>query len=92
MQYNNGRQIKKIMKIEVTEGCTAFSCYIDNKEISEFSTEDLRKIVHKLVDMCDRDNLESLIWDISELVGEYKYEGHCECCNDSIVNYTVKLD
>lgn len=80
------------MKIEVTEGCTAFSCYIDNKEISEFSTEDLRKIVHKLVDMCDRDNLESLIWDISELVGEYKYEGHCECCNDSIVNYTVKLD
>lgn len=80
------------MKIEVTEGCTAFSCYIDNKERSEFSTEELRNIVHKLVDMCDRDNLESLIWDISGYVGEYKYEGHCDCCNDSIVNYTVKLD
>ena len=51
------------MEIEVTEGCTAFSCYIDNKERSEFSTEELRNIVHKLVDMCDRDNLESLIWD-----------------------------
>ena len=51
------------MEIKVTEGCTAFSCYIDNKERSEFSTEELRNIVHKLVDMCDRDNLESLIWD-----------------------------
>ena len=80
------------MKIEVTEGCTAFSCHIDNKERSEFSTEELRNIVHKLVDMCDRDNLESLIWNISGYVGEYKYEGHCDCCNDSIVNYTVKLD
>ena len=80
------------MKIEVTEGCTAFSCYIDNKERSEFSTEELRNIVHKLVDMCDRDNLESLIWNISEYVGKYKYEGHCDCCDDSIVNYTVKLD
>ena len=80
------------MKIEVTEGCTAFSCYIDNKERSEFSTEELRNIVHKLVDMCDRDNLESLIWDISGYVGEYKYEGYCDCCNDSIVKYTVKLD
>ena len=80
------------MEIKVTESCTAFSCYIDNKEISEFSTEELRNIVHKLVDMCDRDNLESLIWDISGYVGEYKYEGHCDCCNDSIVNYTVKLD
>lgn len=80
------------MKIEVTEGCTAFSCYIDNKERSEFSTEELRNIVHKLVDMCDRDNLESLICDISGYVGEYKYEGHCDCCNDSIVKYTVKLD
>lgn len=80
------------MEIKVTEGCTAFSCYIDNKERSEFSTEELRNIVHKLVDMCDRDNLESLIWDITEYVGEYKYEGHCDCCGDSIVNYTVKLD
>lgn len=80
------------MEIEVTEGCTAFSCYIDNKERSEFSTEELRNIVHKLVDMCDRDNLESLIWDITCYVGEYKYKGHCDCCNDSIVNYTVKLD
>lgn len=80
------------MEIKVTEGCTAFSCYIDNKERSEFSTEELRKLVHKLVDMCDRDNLESLIWDITEYVGEYKYKGHCDCCGDSIVNYTVKLD
>lgn len=80
------------MKIEVTEGCTAFSCYIDGKERSEFSTEELQKIVHKLVDMCNRDDLESLIWNITEYVGEYKYEGHCECCNDSIVSYTVKID
>lgn len=50
------------MKIKVTEKCNAFSCYIDDKEMSEFSTEELRTIVHKLVDMCDRDNLESLIW------------------------------
>ena len=49
------------MKIKVTEKCNAFSCYIDDKEMSEFSTEELRTIVHKLVDMCDRDNLESLI-------------------------------
>lgn len=78
------------MEIKVTEGCIAFSCYIDNKEISEFSTEELRNVVHKLVDMCGRDNLESLIWEISEDVGEYKYEGYC--CGNSIVNYTVKLD
>ena len=83
---------KKIMEIEVTEGCTAFSCYIDNKERSEFSTEELRNIVHKLVDMCGRDNLESLICDISEYVGEYKYEGHCDCCNASVVTYTVNPD
>lgn len=80
------------MKIKVTEKCNAFSCHIDNKERSEFSTEELRNIVHKLVDMCDRDNLESLILNISGYVGEYKYEVHCDCCNDSIVNYTVKLD
>lgn len=80
------------MKIEVTEGCTAFSCYINDKERSEFSTEDLRLIVHKLVDMCDRDNLESLIWDIPQMVGEYECEGHCDCCGDTIVKYTVKVD
>lgn len=78
------------MKIKVTEGCNAFSCYIDDKEMSEFSTEELRTIVHKLVDMCDKDNLESLIWDISEHVGDY--EDYCDCCDGTIVNYTVKLD
>ena len=77
---------------ELHSSTTAKKYNIDNKERSEFSTEELRNIVHKLVDMCDRDNLESLIWDITEDVGEYKYEGHCDCCGDSIVNYTVKLD
>lgn len=80
------------MKIEVTEGCTAYSCYIDDKERDDFSTEELRNIVHKLIDKCNRDHLESLIWDVPQLVGEYKYEGHCDCCNDSVVKYTVNLD
>ena len=63
LQYNKDIKKENIMKIKVTEKCNAFSCYIDDKEMSEFSTEELRTIVHKLVDMCDRDNLESLIWD-----------------------------
>ena len=80
------------MKIVVTEGCTAYGCSINDKEREEFSTEELRDIVHKLVDMCDRENLETLVWDIPQLVGEYKCEGHCECCGDTIVTYTVNLD
>lgn len=60
------------MKIILTEGCVCDSLTIDDKEVREYSNEELKEIIKKVLDKeKSKFNLIKLLGMIVEIFGEY---------------------
>ena len=60
------------MKIILTEGCVCDSLTIDDKEVMEYSNEELKEIIKKVLDKeKSKFNLIKLLGMIVEIFGEY---------------------
>ena len=60
------------MKIILTEGCVCDSLTIDDKEVMEYSNEELKEIIKKVLDKeKSKFNLIKLLGIIVEIFGEY---------------------
>lgn len=83
------------MKIIKTCGCIDDGITIDGKDISNFNRRKLRDIAVKMIDELypanGEDFLESIISDILEHVGEYKYLYTCDQCGDSVYEYGIDI-
>ena len=88
------------MKIEATNGCTAFSFEIDGKSINELTADELKDaltkatsyVVRKADDECVSD-LQIAIRNLVELFGDCECDGiPCECCGDFVETYTMEIN
>lgn len=87
------------MKIEVVNGCTAYSFEIDGKPIHDCTVDELKDVlakanayvVSKADDECVSD-LQIAIRNLVELFGDFECsEDACECCGDFVETYTLEL-
>lgn len=80
------------MKLEYTEGCVCTSLTVDGVETVDMDINDFKKVICKLVEReTDVAELQDLWMSLMQSQGEYKDLGHCECCGDWIMNYTLEL-
>lgn len=79
------------IKIQVTEGCTSYSCLINDVEFVDMDEKETRELCKKIVDKCQTGQLQSIIWDFAILEGEHTDLGVCDQCGDRVDRYTVEL-
>lgn len=83
----------KKRKIIFTDGCIVSNLAIDGKDAEELEGMELQSIVHKVVDsISSKSDLESLLTDMCQMFGEYKYCYHCEDCGDDVVEYRLTIE
>jgi len=82
------------MKIVKTCGCICDNIEIDGKDIEKFSKYELKEILIKIIDSCSENKgiLKSVMSDILDQVGEYKYLYTCDECGDSVYEYSIFLN
>lgn len=80
------------MTFGMTEGCVAWSYEVDGKQFVDYSIEEQRKIVHKLIDNCTQPIiLQDFYMQFMREYGQYENCGTCEECGDTIENYKLVL-
>ena len=87
------------MRIEVVNGCTAYSFEIDDKPIHDCTIDELKDALTKatayVVRKADDERvgiLQIAIRDLVELFGDCECDGiPCECCGDFVETYTMEL-
>lgn len=80
------------MKLEYTDGCVCTSLTVDGVETVDMKVEDLQDVICKLVKReKDVATLQNLWISLMESQGEFKDLGHCDCCGDWIINYTLEI-
>lgn len=81
------------MKLVYTEGCTAYSLAVDDKSSTELPLEEMKSILHKVIDKCDDfGTIQNMITSLLEQLGEYELIGHCDQCGDNIYEFTLNID
>lgn len=84
------------MKLEWTEGCVVTGLDIDEERFHLMEEEEQMKYFNKCLDWYkhkateDKDFQDFVVW-LVEKYGEFKYEGHCEQCGDSIYVTTLEI-
>ena len=84
------------MKVELTDGCTAYELDIDGFPFHKIHDNALEQITNALLKFIkreclhDRTYLQDLIISTTERFGDPEYQGICEQCGDSI--YKTRLD
>lgn len=76
-----------IDKLHVIEGCVHWCWEVNDKELNEYTPEERREILHKLIDMCNDADIynmtQEVMKDVCEHHGTYEYDNEpCECCGD----------
>ena len=80
------------MKLQVTEGCTAFSYEVDDKEWVDLTHEECKETLLKLIESCDDcRNLKHVFIDLMQDLGEFKDLGTCDQCGDYVTRYTLEI-
>lgn len=90
------------MKIEITNGCTAYSFNVDGKPISELSEGVLLDVLFRATSKIltkrkfsesERSNLEDIIGCIvTSFTDDYKCDDeHCEQCGDYVEYYSMEV-
>lgn len=84
------------MKLELTEGCDCSSFEADGEPIHKMSTEDIKDIVRKQVDVAlQTDEWNTLYalayWMMQNFYDLYESSGPCECCGDYVETYTMEI-
>lgn len=80
------------MKIVYSTGCISEEITIDNKNYNSYSKEEIKKILHKMLDKVDNiADLQEIMSNLCEIVGYCKDLGQCEQCGDWVYDYTVEL-
>jgi hypothetical protein len=84
------------MKLEYTEGCVVSGLDIDEDRFHMMETEEQKAYFIKLLDWYkhkafkDSDFQDFIIW-VVEKYGDFKCEGYCEECGDSIYVTTLEI-
>lgn len=82
----------KEVKLKHTYICLDEYIHIDNDTFEEKDMEYLKKLGYEcLLKQTDTACLQDLLIDIAQTHGKYKYIGHCDCCGDTIVEYTITI-
>lgn len=81
------------MKLQYTEGCTAYSLTVDNAESIDMDINDFKSVIYKLIDKeNDLAVLQNTFRDCIYSQGMYSCtEKPCECCGDYIETYTLEI-
>ena len=80
------------MKLEYTEGCTAYSMNIDGIESCDMDIKDFRNIVELLVKReADISILQRCYEYLLTSQGEYEDLGKCDCCGENVTRYTLEI-
>lgn len=88
------------MKIELVQGCIAYSFEIDGATIYDCSMEDLKDALSKVTAHVlsktkneDKYKLQDVIHNLVELFGDCECDGiPCECCGDFVETYTLEIN
>lgn len=78
-------------KIIVTEGCICYGITCDDKDLREYSTQDIYDIAKRCLDTLNKDDLVQFIWDYTTQHGDWKSLGHCDECGDSIDEFSINI-
>ena len=83
----------KFDKILVTEGCVHWCYDINDKPLDEYTSEERREILHKLIDMCNDADIYNMTQEAMKTVcehhGTYDCDDElCECCGDYTCTWT----
>lgn len=66
--------------------------HIDNDAGNEIPHAELKKFGYECLKLqTDTASLQGMIIEIIEKHGLYEYIGHCDCCGDTIVEYTLTI-
>ena len=81
------------MKLEYTYGCICDSLSVDGVETIDMNIDDLKSVVHKLVDReQDIAVLQDLFTSCMQSQAECESSDEpCECCGDFIDTYTLEI-
>ena len=80
------------MKIEVTEGCTAFSYTVNDKEWIDLTNEEKKDVLLKIIQsQTEFDNCQDVFISLVQEFGQYKNLGRCEECGDCITTHTLEI-
>jgi RNA polymerase-binding transcription factor DksA len=80
------------MKLEYTDGCTAYSLTADGVEIANMSDKEVKEIIKALIDHTnDAGTLQMIAEELLETQGDYEDLGQCEECGDWITKYTLEI-
>ena len=80
------------MKIESVTGCTCDSLTINGVETIDMDKEAIKDVIKKLIDReDDLGTLQSILTDLVEIQGDFKYLVHCEQCGYWVTKYTLEI-
>ena len=80
------------MKLEVTEGCTAYSYEVDGEEWVDLTEEKCKEVLLKLIESCDDcQSLQHIFIALVQDVGEYENLGTCDQCGDCVTRYKLEI-
>ena len=80
------------MKLQVTEGCTAFSYEVDDKEWVDLTHKECKETLLKLIESCnDCRNLQYVFIGLMQDLGDFEDLGTCDQCGDYITRYTLEI-
>ena len=80
------------MKLEVTEGCTAFSYTVNDKEWVDLTDDDRKDVLLKIIQsQIEFNNCQDVFISLVQEFGKYKNLGRCEQCGDCIETHTLEI-
>ena len=79
-------------RIVYTEGCVDTGLTVDGRLFNDFSLEEQKAIIHKVIDSAtDSSSLQSMLVEYVETAGEYEYLYTCEECGDSVCEWALEI-
>ena len=80
------------MKLEVTEGCTAFSYTVNDKEWVDLTDDERKDVLLKIIQsQIEFNNCQDVFISLVREFGKYKNLGRCEQCGDCIETHTLEI-
>ena len=80
------------MKLEVTEGCTAFSYTVNDKEWVDLTDNERKDVLLKIIQsQIEFNNCQDVFISLVQEFGKYKNLGRCEQCGDCIEIHTLEI-
>lgn len=80
------------MKVIVTDGCTAYGCTVDKKDLNDLSIEEVKDVFKKAIDITmNEDTLRQQLMDFVEQTGECEFQFHCDQCGDDVYDYIMEV-